>query len=702
MLSYSCSGDGPNAVGPGGDCPAPTERFGPFERASRSIVLRLYSLLPFANYSRKRWFVVPVAVLIYVPVFFLIHQWIGSVAFGFAFLVAFLVAVIAGIGPGIVTVACLQAANFGLNEMVGRAATHAVASALVAFSANAVFVVVTGGARVVLRRLATINSELDEQIRARKEVESSLAKSLTLHQNLLASLGEGVGLFDSADRFLFANAAAEKLFETESGKLVGRQFADFLTPESVEALKARDAKSRSSKSIYDLRLLGDKPRIILVTETRMAQGTTCELTTLRVLRDVTARAKLEHEKRELDLYLQRTEALQSLAVLAGGVAHDFNNLLSGVIGSTELGLIRLKKSPLTVRPCLEDARRFAIEASDLSRKMLAYAGKRSATLESVSLEEEVFESLLLVSSTIANKASLNNEIPRGLPRVMADRSGLHQVITNLILNAIEAMEDGKRGTLVLSARTESVTSDHSYRRDALAPAPGEYVVLRVTDTGVGMSEETRTRLFEPFFSTKFQGRGMGLAATLGIVRAHQGGITVESKLGFGTTFDVYWPIANSESLAESAVVDFDVITKHHITVLLVDDEAVIRETTNLLLTELGCSVVSARNGREALQVFSKLYHQVDVVLLDLTMPEQSGFDVLHELRGIDPNVCVILTSGYSVYDTVEPFQQANVVGFLPKPHNITSLELILRRGIGKRRSGQNVKRRDHAEPTLES
>jgi len=196
------------------------------------------------------------------------------------------------------------------------------------------------------------------------------------------------------------------------------------------------------------------------------------------------------------------------------------------------------------------------------------------------------------------------------------------VITNLILNAVEATPDTSRGRITLRAKTQSVPPTDTAARDTTAPAPGRYVVFSVSDTGIGIAEEARARLFEPFFSTKFQGRGMGLAATLGIVRALKGGTLVESQAGIGTTFSIYLPLATDPIVKEaSACAPIDECPRN-VTVLLVDDESVLRETTTLLLAELGCTVKSAASGRDAVQYFATAFREVDIVLLDLTMPEK--------------------------------------------------------------------------------
>ncbi|MGC4070781.1 MAG: response regulator [Polyangiaceae bacterium] len=650
----------------------------------------LYWKVPFQGNPRTRWLVVPGLVCAYVPVFLGLYGVAGRVAFGFGLLSAVLAAALAGIGPGIAVAGAIQSLNFILARVVGDQSRHHLASAIIAFAGSVLLVCAIGSLRHLLQRMMVINDHLDEQIRARQRTERNLEENLQLHRNLLATLGEGVGLFDMEDRFVFANAAAEQLFEVGPGELVGRGIAEFLTSEAREELGRWRAQEGESPLTYDLVLKGEPSRAVLVTETRMAQGPTGDPKTLRVLRDVTVRARLERERRELDQHLQRTQALQSLAVLAGGVAHDFNNLLSGIIGSTELALLRLTHSPAAARECLEESRRFALEASELSRKMLAYAGKRSIVVHSASLAEEVAHSLRLVGTTVLGRAELSCVIPERLPTIRVDKTGFHQVVTNLILNAVEAMDgmrDGTRkGRLTLTAETVTVRPGDGYEGGSHGPVPGDYVMLAISDTGCGMSEQTLARLFEPFFSTKFQGRGMGLAASLGIVRAHSGGLTVHSILGAGTTFRVFWPIATQPTTELVSAPSTRPLDGRGITVLLVDDEAGVRQVTGQLLEQLGCRVLQAGGGSEAMSIFRRLHREIHLVVLDLTMPEQSGYAVLAALRTIDPCCRVILTSGYSIDDAVNPTEEPGVVGFLQKPHSLAGLESALSDGLRESRA----------------
>jgi two-component system, cell cycle sensor histidine kinase and response regulator CckA len=627
--------------------------------------------------TRRRWLILPVASVLYVVLFLRLYPYMGGIAFTLGILAPSVVVALAGLGPGLVMVLLVSGMNYFLAQQVKHDMADHATVAVFALIWTAIPLALTAGLRTLLQRMTLVNQKLDEQ--------------MVLHQNLLLSLGEGVAVFDREERFVFANGAAEHLFGAMPGTLVGRTLPEFLTPESKDRLADSDVRDGMAKLSFELRLATAESVTVLVTQTKMIHGSGGEIQTLRVLRDITARERLERERSELEQYLQRTEALQSLAVLAGGVAHDFNNLLGGVIGSTQLGLLRLKKSPSQAEVCLEEAQRFAVEASELSRKMLTYAGKRGIAPVSLDLGGEVVEAIRFVISTISAKAVLCNEIPAALPRISADRTGLHQVIANLVLNAAEAMPNGVRGRVTLRAceRTVEHTSGKSARM-ATAPLPGQYVVLSVTDNGVGMTESTRARLFEPFFSTKFQGRGMGLAATWGIVKAHRGGLTVESQPGEGSTFSVYWPLASEAHVAASTDLDGSPISFVGTTLLLVDDDAKVRQVSRGLLEELGCNVLEAGGGQEALAWFERGQPPIDLVVLDLTMPERSGLEVLDDLRKQDPNVKVILTSGYSNEDVGEPLRRPSVVGFLPKPHHFAGLRSAIGRGLAAARDETTV------------
>jgi CheY-like chemotaxis protein len=328
--------------------------------------------------------------------------------------------------------------------------------------------------------------------------------------------------------------------------------------------------------------------------------------------------------------------------------------------------------PLLAR-CLTEIIAFADEAAQLSKQMLAYAGRRSLAIGALEINAELGAALRLLQATVDSKAHLILELGEELPSVSADRFQLRQVLTNLVLNALDAME-GTRGTLTL--RTESVElatpSQVSHGVGA-----GSYVKVTVTDTGAGIQPEARERLFEPFFSTKGAGRGMGLAAAAGIVRAHGGWLGVDETSTLGTRFGLLLPVTeqSAPNYANTPATSSDAPPARNI--LLIDDEPAVRLVTGRMLTELGHHVVTAENGRRGVELLQERPDAFDLVVLDLTMPEQSGAQTLAQLRVVRDSLPIVITSGFHADDASLLLELPAVIGFLDKPHTLTNLETLL-------------------------
>ena len=450
-------------------------------------------------------------------------------------------------------------------------------------------------------------------------------------------------------------------------------FSEFLTEDSRRLLNEA-APQGGGRRAYEVVLEHDKSSLLLVTETRFAPSESQAELTLRAVRDLSDRVVTERRQRDLERELQRTQALQSLAVMAGGVAHDFNNLLCGVVGNAEIARRKVPgDAPPAIMRCLTEISTFAGEAAQLSKQMLAYAGRRSLAIQALELNPELSAALRLLHATVESKAQLVLELGEGLPLVGTDRFQLRQVVTNLILNALDAME-GKRGTLTL--RTEAATLEGG-DGERYGVTAGKYVKLTISDTGTGIQSEARERLFEPFFSTKGAGRGMGLAAAAGIVRAHRGWLGVDKTSAQGTSFGVLLPVAQ-ESLQRAAnATAAPKVAPPTRNILLIDDEPAVRLVTGRMLSELGHQVVTAESGRRGLELLKEQPESIDLVVLDLTMPELSGEQTLEQLHGVRSSIPVVITSGFQAEDASSLLQRPNVVGFLDKPHTLTSLEMLL-------------------------
>jgi two-component system, cell cycle sensor histidine kinase and response regulator CckA len=377
------------------------------------------------------------------------------------------------------------------------------------------------------------------------------------------------------------------------------------------------------------------------------------------------------ERKRADARLQQTQKLESIGLLAGGIAHDFNNLLVGVIGNASLAVETLPMDSPAVE-MLHGVIRTGEQLANLTRQMLAYAGKGRFYVEHLNLSELVPEMSRFLQPSIPKKINLHFELDGNLPFIEADRGQVQQVFMNLVLNAAEAIGTSSAGTI--SVKTGSHVVDDDYIRknpDAADLEQGVYACLEVSDTGCGMDAETKAKVFDPFFSTKFTGRGLGLAAVSGIVRSHKGFIQVSSTPGKGSCFTVLLPAARGVAAATR---EDETAPAGPGPILVVDDEHVVREIARKALSRHGFQVVTVNNGREAIDFVKTHAGEIGLVLLDLSMPGMNGQEVLPELRKIQPDIKVMVSSGYSETETMALFAGQKVCGFIQKPY--TSARLI--------------------------
>ena len=395
-----------------------------------------------------------------------------------------------------------------------------------------------------------------------------------------------------------------------------------------------------------------------------------------IARDVTDRILREEEHRKLEQKLLEAQKLESLGVLAGGVAHDFNNLLTGILGRVSLLRDEIGASPSTEH--VDQIEHAAVQAAGLCRQMLAYSGKGRFMVRRLDLNDLVRESLALIQASISKSAAISVKLDPELPAVSADASQLRQVLMNLVVNASEALVDGK-GTISVATGCQRL-SERELKQTLFTPdlPEGRYVSLEISDSGTGMGEDTRVRIFDPFYTTKFTGRGLGLPAVLGIVRGHRGAIKVESEPGRGTTLKLYFPAV--EGAGERAPRPGTGAGRYRGTgtILIIDDEEIVRSVTGRILQSFGFKVVSAADGVEGLSLFRSHDDEIVAVLLDLTMPGLDGEAVFRELRAMRQNVPVLLMSGYNEQDAIPRFAGKGLAGFLQKPFTVDQLTEKLR------------------------
>ncbi|MEM9454463.1 MAG: ATP-binding protein [Myxococcota bacterium] len=381
---------------------------------------------------------------------------------------------------------------------------------------------------------------------------------------------------------------------------------------------------------------------------------------------------------------QRIQAqkLQALGQLAGGIAHDFNNLLGVVLANIThlLSLDRLDEG--VTRKSLAEVETAARRAVDLTNQLLAFARSSRRQHKATDASTMIGDATRLLRATLHRSITLVTEAPTGLT-LIGDPSQLLQVLMNLCINAGDAMPEG--GTLTIAANRQSIFEE---KEGAPLLAPGQYVVIEVRDTGVGMDPETRSRIFEPFFTTKPRGKGtgLGLATASVIVRDHGGHIEVDSEPGRGTTFRVFLPAAQVKPVVRPRVTQ-DHYSPVKGTVLLADDEELVRYATRRVLEHAGVSVLAAEDGAKAVDLYMNNRERVELVILDLDMPNLNGEQAFKRLVEIDPDVKVIISSGYVLRERESQLRKAGVYGFLNKPYDSMTLMTTIAKALRERRDG---------------
>ena len=475
--------------------------------------------------------------------------------------------------------------------------------------------------------------------------------------------------------FTLWNARSEQMFGLRKADVLGKTDHDLFPREESDAFRAADEATVREGRIVDIpeepitsHALGEIILHTLKVPLKDERGEPWML--LGISEDITARKRMEEN-------LRQTQKLEGLGVLAGGIAHDFNNLLTALLGNLLLAHDSLP-GDLPAAAQLQRAEQIVLKAADLTRQMLAYAGKGDFRPRPVDLNEAAREMASLLEVSISKMVRLRFSFAPDLPPILADTAQLQQVLMNLVTNASEAIGD-REGEIHLATALEALGEDQVASLHPGAPIlPGTYVALRVADTGAGMDAEVRSRIFDPFFTTKFSGRGLGLSAMIGILRSHGAGIGLESAPGEGTTFRLYFPVSTVRPEAPASAPDSEEAPAPPTTVLLVEDEPIVRQATAALLRQAGYEILEASDGVEGCARFRAAKGSIGVVLMDQTMPRQDGRSAAQEILAADPRARIVLTSGFSL----EGSASEGFAGFLPKPYSREALLTALRQAMG--------------------
>ncbi|MBI4964937.1 MAG: PAS domain S-box protein [Desulfomonile tiedjei] len=401
-------------------------------------------------------------------------------------------------------------------------------------------------------------------------------------------------------------------------------------------------------------------------------GTTVK--TYGVNQDVTELKRAGKERQELESQLQQAHKMEAVGTLAGGVAHDFNNLLQVVLGYSDFALTDESLTPAT-RDDLMKINRAARSGADLVQQLLMFSRKAEPKPRALNLNHEIQRVRKMLSRTIPKMISIEWHLEDELAVINGDPTQIEQILLNLAVNARDAMPDGGK----LTIQTENVVLDEDYCRTHIDVAPGQYVLLKITDTGKGMDRTTVSRIFEPFFTTKgvSGGTGLGLAVVYGIVKQHGGRIACYSEPGEGTAFRIYLPALEGPLLSEETS-QRSMPAGGTETILMVDDEDLVRELGARILTKAGYTVLTAGNGKDALEVYQKEQNRIALVVLDLIMPEMGGRQCLEEILRLNPAGKVLIASGYSANGRTKETMEIGAAGFVAKPYDVRQLLEMVR------------------------
>jgi PAS domain S-box-containing protein len=514
------------------------------------------------------------------------------------------------------------------------------------------------------------------------------------YNQLFEEANDIVYTHDLQGYFTSLNEAGERISGYRREELYRRRIFDIIAPEQRETVRQmveQKMLAGDGSTQYELTVVTkDGRRVPLEVNTRLLFVGDRPVGVQGIARDITDRRHAEEQRLRLEQQILHAQKLEGLGVLAGGIAHDFNNLLVGVLGNAGLALRRLPKdSPLhTYLKRIEAA---AQRAALLTKQMLAYSGRSSFVVRPLNLSKLIADMPDLVRASIPRQISLEFDCDPGLPLIVGDTPQFHQMLVNLITNAAEAIGE-RAGRIVVRTSVTDITAgmmEQFYFQESCEP--GAYVCLEIADDGCGMGKEQLARVFDPFYTTKFTGRGLGLAALLGIVRGHRGAIQVESRLGEGTVFRLYFPVVARAAASAAPLLTPPSEIKKSAAVgawqgsgllLIADDEEAVRVVAKEILERQGFTTLVAVDGREAIDMFTARADEVAAALIDLTMPQINGQEVMEALRALRPELPIIITSGYSEQDILERFHQSPPTAFIQKPYRSRELVALVKKVLG--------------------
>ncbi|UCH23862.1 MAG: PAS domain S-box protein, partial [Deltaproteobacteria bacterium] len=524
--------------------------------------------------------------------------------------------------------------------------------------------------RPIIYRGKQVILNVARDISRRIEMGKALRESEERYRSVVENSNDGIMILDDDLKIAFANSELSSILGYDRSEIEGSNFSSYLAEESkapaVQLINAKEDKDgMPSENEYKIVGKNHEEKWVKIGVNRFQDSKGQERTVVQV-QDITDQLRIEREKKELETQLIHAQKMEALGTLAGGVAHDFNNLLMGI--ESRVSIMRLHWDPNDPYyrhvMAIED---IVMSAANLTNQLLGLARKGKYQIRPTNLNNLVEASASMFRRT-SKEIKIRTACQKKLWPAEVDRGQIEQVLLNLYVNAWHAMPDG--GDLSIQTENVKLSRDFCIPHDA---AEGNYVKISVTDTGIGMEQDILTRRFEPFFTTKEVGKGtgLGLASAYGIIKNHKGIIQVHSTKGKGTTFDIFLPASDAKVLKEKQI-ELDLV-KGNGTILIVDDEEESISAEELMLKELGYDVLLARSGKEALEIYRANKDNIGLVTLDMIMPEISGKDTFEQLKQINPDIKVLLISGYSSNEQVKEIMGLGCSAFLQKPFDIFRL-----------------------------
>ena len=524
--------------------------------------------------------------------------------------------------------------------------------------------------------LAAANEELTREIAERQQAEQALSIREEQYRSIVETARDAIYTLDTESNITSLNPAFEAITGWSRNEVLGTSFVPLVHPDDLYIAVAafQQVLAGEIPATFEVRVRAKSGQYRSGEFTAAPQWVDGQVVALLgIARDVTERNLAEEMLRQM-------QKLDSLGVLAGGVAHDFNNLLVAMMGQTSLALLKLR-SDHPARGHIDKAVKATERAASLTRQLLAYSGRGQFEMQPLDLNDLIQQNLHLFEVAIPKNVVLHLSLLSRPVIIEADPGQMQQVIMNLLLNGVQAVGEGPAKITVITDQQTIAGNEWQYWEKTGQPlAPGSYFTLEIHDSGRGMDEATVARIFDPFFTTKQTGHGLGLAAVQGIVRGHRGGLRVYSVPGRGTTFKLLFPAlvdgevddSGQKQLPETAVSG---------TILVLDDETAVLEAVTDILEGDGWRVLTASSGPAGLEIYQEERDNIDLILIDLTMPGMSGEETFRRLRHLNAQVHVLLSSGYNEIEATNRFVGKGLVGFIQKPYNAQQLQTIVRQQV---------------------